>query len=51
MVNKCTISALGVFAKSQELELAINDLKAAGFPMDKVSVIAKDVEQGERAHR
>ncbi len=48
MVKKDAKRALGVFANSQELELAINDLKAAGFPMEKVSVIAKDVEQGDR---
>ncbi|OUL36119.1 hypothetical protein BV372_08620 [Nostoc sp. T09] len=39
--------ALGVFVNSQKIEQAINELKAANFPMEQVSVIAKDVEQGE----
>ncbi|GBE94425.1 general stress protein [Nostoc cycadae] len=47
MVTKNSIRALGVFANSQQLEQAINNLKASGFSMDSVSVIAKDVEQGE----
>lgn len=44
MVTQNTIRALGVFANSQELEQAINDLKAASFPMENISVIAKDVQ-------
>ncbi|MCC5621755.1 general stress protein [Nostoc sp. CHAB 5715] len=47
MITKNTIRALGVFANSQGIEEAINELKTANFPMEKVSVIAKDVEQGE----
>jgi hypothetical protein len=47
MITKDTIRALGVFANSQGIEQAINELKTANFPMEKVSVIAKDVEQGE----
>ncbi|MBE9205624.1 general stress protein [Nostoc sp. LEGE 06077] len=47
MVTKNSIRALGVFANSQQLEQAINNLKASGFSMDSVSVIAKDVEQSE----
>ncbi|MBG1242630.1 hypothetical protein [Nostoc sp. NZL] len=48
MITKDTIRALGVFANSQGIEQAINELKTANFPIEKVSVIAKDVEQGDR---
>ncbi|MEJ6482242.1 hypothetical protein N0Y54_13075 [Nostoc punctiforme UO1] len=48
MITKDNIRALGVFANSQQIEQAINELKTANFPMEKVSVIAKDVEQGDR---
>ncbi len=48
MITKDTIRALGVFANSQQIEQAINELKTANFPMEKVSVIAKDVEPGDR---
>ncbi|MBC1220114.1 general stress protein [Nostoc sp. UCD121] len=48
MITKDTIRALGVFANSQQIEQAISELKTANFPMEKVSVIAKDVEQGDR---
>lgn len=45
MVTKDTLRALGVFAKSHEIEEAINQLKASSFPMEKVSIIAKDVDR------
>jgi hypothetical protein len=48
MITKDTIRAVGVFANSQEIEQAINELRTANFPVEKVSVIAKDVEQGEQ---
>jgi hypothetical protein len=48
MITKNTIRALGVFANSQGIEQAINELKTANFPMEKVSVIAKDADQGDR---
>ncbi|MBD0386928.1 MAG: general stress protein [Nostoc sp. C3-bin3] len=48
MITKDTIRALGVFANSQGIEQAINELKTANFPMEKVSVIAKDADQGDR---
>lgn len=44
MVTTNTIRALGIFTNSQAIEQAINELKAADFPMDRVSVIAKDLE-------
>ncbi|GAB1544961.1 general stress protein [Scytonema sp. NUACC21] len=39
--------ALGVFSSRRVAEQALNELKASGFPMEKVSIIAKDVDQGE----
>lgn len=48
MITKDTIRALGVFANSQQIEQAINELKTANFSIEKVSVIAKDVEQGDQ---
>jgi hypothetical protein len=46
-----TVRALGVFANSQKLEQAINELKSANFPPEKVSVIAKDVKQGDHSNQ
>ncbi|MUG98810.1 hypothetical protein F7734_43570 [Scytonema sp. UIC 10036] len=40
--------AVGVFAGRRGAEQALNELKASGFPMDRVSIVAKDVEQGEQ---
>lgn len=40
--------AVGVFSSRQQAEQAINELQAAGFSMDKVSIIAKDAEGGEK---
>lgn len=34
--------AIGVFSRERDVEDALNDLQNAGFPMDRVSVIAKD---------
>lgn len=48
MITKDTRRAVGVFANSQEIEQAINDLKTANFPLEKVSVIVKDVKEGEK---
>lgn len=39
--------AFGVFSTSQAAEQALNELKASGFPMEKVSIIAKNVDKGE----
>ena len=33
---------IGVFSSQQTMEFSINELRESGFPMDKVSVIAKD---------
>jgi hypothetical protein len=40
--------AFGVFSSRQEAEQALNELKASGFPMDQVSVIAKDADPNEQ---
>lgn len=39
---------IGVFSTEKDVELALSALKDAGFPMDKVSVIARD-DNGEPA--
>ena len=44
MVNPNHKYAVGVFTKHQEVEAAINQLKTSGFPIEQVSIIAKDVE-------
>lgn len=40
--------AVGVFSSSKAAEQALNELKDSGFSMEKVSIIAKDVDQGEQ---
>jgi Heat induced stress protein YflT len=40
--------AVGVFGSPQAAHQALNQLKDTGFPMDRVSIIAKDVNQGDR---
>ncbi len=37
--------AIGVFSRRQDVEYALNELKTSGFPMDKVSIIAKDADK------
>ncbi|BAZ16365.1 hypothetical protein NIES4071_82410 [Calothrix sp. NIES-4071] len=39
--------AVGVFARRADVEQALRELKIANFPMEKVSVIARDAEQVE----
>ncbi len=39
--------AVGVFPTRRAAEQALHTLRDSGFPMDRVSVIAKDVEQNE----
>lgn len=34
--------AVGIFATIEEAVIALTELKAAGFPMEKVSIVAKD---------
>jgi Heat induced stress protein YflT len=40
--------AVGVFSSRKVAEQAINELKDSGFSMEKVSIVAKDAEQGDR---
>lgn len=40
--------AVGVFSSTQKAEQALNELKASGFPMDNVSIIARNVDQDEQ---
>lgn len=40
--------AVGVFAKIEDAVIALEDLKATGFPIEKVSVIARDTEDTEK---
>jgi uncharacterized membrane protein len=39
--------AIGVFKKRSDVEVALSELKAANYPMDKVSVVARNAEQEE----
>lgn len=38
--------AFGVFSNRQEAEQALNELKGSGFPMENISIIARDADQG-----
>jgi hypothetical protein len=40
--------AFGVFSSRQAAEQALNELKASDFPMDKVSILARDADQDEQ---
>ncbi len=40
--------AVGVFARRSDVEQAVRELKVANFPMEKVSVLARDAEQAEK---
>jgi hypothetical protein len=48
MSNKNSQSAIGVFSNREKAEQALNELKASGFSMEKVSIIAKDIDQGKQ---
>jgi hypothetical protein len=47
MVVSSERRAFGVFSSRQEAEQALNELKTSGFPMDNVSMIAREAKQGE----
>lgn len=49
MITQEAKRALGVFANTQELEQAIKELKASGYPMEKVSIIGKDIKQNSNS--
>lgn len=40
--------AVGVFPNRRDAEYALNELRDSGFPMDNVSVIAKDADRDDR---
>lgn len=37
--------AVGVFSNRSDAEHALNELRDAGFPMDRVSIVAKDIDR------
>jgi hypothetical protein len=37
--------AIGIFPNRQDTESALNELQNSDFPMEKVSVVAKDVSK------
>jgi hypothetical protein len=39
--------AIGVFPNRQDTESALNELKNSDFPMDKISVVARDVSEND----
>ncbi len=45
MVSDEEKRAVGIFTSRLDTEIALQELKDSGFPMDKVSVIAKDAER------
>ncbi len=47
IVNTENKRAVGVFVSRKQAEEALNELKNSGIPMDKISIIAKDADQGE----
>ena len=42
MVTSNQTRALGLFSNREDAEQALTELKSSGFPMDKVSVVARD---------
>jgi hypothetical protein len=46
MANSQHKRAVGVFSSRREAEYALHELRDSGFSMDKVSVVAKDVDRG-----
>jgi len=40
--------AVGVFSRRHDAERALNELRDAGFSMDRVSIVAKDAERGDQ---
>lgn len=48
MVTGAQTRAFGVFSKRETAEIALSELKNSGFPMEKVSIIAKDLAIGDR---
>lgn len=40
--------AVGVFSRRDEAERALNEVRAAGFSMDRVSIVAKDADRNDQ---
>ena len=40
--------AVGVFSSHRDAEHALNELRDAGFPMDRISVVARNAAHGDR---
>lgn len=47
-VQQSNERAVGVFPNRNKAEEALNELRSSGFPMDRVSVLAKDVDRNEQ---
>lgn len=43
--------AVGTFPNRQDMEYALNELNSAGFPMEQISVVAKDAEKDDQLGR
>ena len=48
MANGQLVRALGVFSSRREAESGLNELRHAGFDMNKVAVVAKDADRGDQ---
>lgn len=48
MVTSNRERAIGVFSSRQDAEQALDELKASGFSMEQVSIIAKNADEGEQ---
>ncbi|WP_066377372.1 MULTISPECIES: general stress protein [unclassified Anabaena] len=48
MVSTHYKRAIGTFRNRQEAEQALHELRNSGFPMDRVSILAKDTERNEQ---
>ncbi|MBD2294976.1 histidine kinase [Anabaena sphaerica FACHB-251] len=46
-----TKRAIGVFSHRRDAEAALGELRSAGFPMNQVSLIAKDIDNGGQRHQ
>jgi hypothetical protein len=47
MINDHHRRAIGTFSNRRAAEQALHELRDSGFPMDRVSVVAQDVAQGQ----
>jgi hypothetical protein len=47
-MQQSSLRAVGTFSSRRDAESALNKLRESGFPMDKVSVIAKDAGNDEQ---